>query len=61
MNENQFAVVKECEFDKPDIHMIYSIFDKIIRDCHKKNFHIFEYRCEYGIKFLNNKTMKHLV
>ena len=37
MNENQLTFVKEYEFDKPLIHMIDSIIDNCIRDCHRKN------------------------
>ena len=28
-----------------------NIFEDVIKDCKDKHFHIFEYRCEYEIKF----------
>ena len=42
INENQLAIVKEYEFDKPHIHKIYSIIDNFYRDCYNKYFHTFE-------------------
>ena len=60
MNENQLTIVKEYEFDKPLIQKIDSIIDKGFRDCHKKYFHTFEYKCEYDIKLkkiTNNETV----
>ena len=33
MNENQSTFVKKSEFDKPDIHKIEYLLDKIIEDC----------------------------
>ena len=53
MNENQLAVVREYEFDKPLIHKIDSIIDNCYRDCQKKYFHTFEFECAYNIKFTN--------
>ena len=53
MNENQLTIVKEYEFDKPLIQKIDSIIDNCYRDCHKKYFHTFEYKCEYDIKLTN--------
>ena len=50
MNENQLTIVKEYEFDKLLIQKIDSIIDNCYRDCHKKCFHTFEYKCEYDIK-----------
>ena len=49
INENQLAIVKEYEFDKPFIHKIHSIIDNCYRDCLNKYFHSFEYKCVYNI------------
>ena len=53
INEVLLTAVKEYDFDKTDIHQIEKIFDKVIRDCHKKYFYKFEYRCISENKFLN--------
>ena len=53
MNENQLTIVKEQKFDKPLIQKFDSLFDNWDRDCHKKYFHTFEYKCEYDIKLTN--------
>ena len=45
MNENELNVAKEHIFDNPLIIKIDSIIDSCHRDCHKKYFHIFKYRC----------------
>ena len=55
MNENRLTV-KEYKFRKPDNHKIVSIIDKVVRDCHRKYFHTFEYRCLYYVKFTNTTT-----
>ena len=60
MNENQLAIVKEYEFDKPLIHKIDTIIDHCFRDCHNKNFHTFEYKCVHVIlqaKMGNNEIV----
>ena len=51
MNENQLTIVKEHGFIKPLVHKIDSIIDNCIRDCHNKNFHTFEYKCDFDIEF----------
>ena len=53
MNENQLTIVEENEFDKPFIRKTDSMVDNCYRDCHKKYFHTFEYKCEYDIKLTN--------
>ena len=50
---NQSTVVKEYEFNNADIDEVDYLLDKIIKDCRKKYFHLFEYRCVYDIKFTN--------
>ena len=40
------TVVKKCEFIKPEIDALIYILDDTIKD-----FHSFEYRCVYDIKF----------
>ena len=51
INENKLFVVKECKFDKKDIHEIDYILDDVIKDCRKKYFHSFEYRIIYDLCF----------
>ena len=61
MNEKQLTLVKEYEFDKPDIHQIDYLLDDIIKDCRNKYFHTFEYRLVYDIQFTslsNNEEIK---
>ena len=53
LNGNQLTLVKENDFVERLIHNIDSIIDNCIRDCHAKFFHIFEYKCENGIKLTN--------
>ena len=53
MNENQLTIVKEFDFDEPLIQKIDSIVHNCYRDCHKKFFQTFEYKCEYDIKLTN--------
>ena len=53
MNKNQVTIVKEYEFDEPLTQKIDSIIDNCCRDCHKKYFHTFEYKCEYIINLTN--------
>ena len=42
MHENQLAIVKKYEINKPFNHKIDSIIDNCIRDCHNKCFHTFK-------------------
>ena len=54
VNENQWAIVKDYEFDKPDVHEIYYLLDDNIKDLKRnKSFHTFEYKFVYDIKFTN--------
>ena len=53
MNENQLTIVKEYEFDKPDIHESDCLLDDYFKDCRNKYFHTFEYRLVYDINFTN--------
>ena len=50
---NEKFIVKKNEFDEPHIHMIDSITDNCIRDCHHKYFHTFDHTCEYDLNFTN--------
>ena len=50
---NESTVVKEYDFITPDIHEIDFLLDDIIKDCRNKNFHTFDCRHVYDIKFLN--------
>ena len=52
-NKNQLAIVKEYEYDSPDINEIDSILDYVIKDCRNKYFHTFEYKLIYNLKLLN--------
>ena len=38
INENKLFVVKECEFDKKDIHEIDYLLDDVIKDCRRNTF-----------------------
>ena len=61
MNENQLTIVKEYEFDKPDVHEIDFFLDFIIEDCRNKYFHTFELRFVFDINFskiFNNNEIK---
>ena len=49
MNENQLTIFKNYETIKPRTHKIGSINDNCYRDCHNKNHHTFEYKCENDI------------
>ena len=67
MNENQLTIVKEHQFDKPDIHEIDYSLDDINKDCRKRYFHTFEYRLVYDIQFTkisnneaSNITISHI-
>ena len=51
---NESTDVKECGFNKLDIHEIDYLLEDIIKDCRSKYFHSFEYRLVYDIKFTNN-------
>ena len=44
---NKSIVVKECDFNKPDVHERDSLFDDIIKDCRDIYFHLLEYRLVY--------------
>ena len=46
-------VVREYELHKPDICEVNYIHIDTIKNCRKKNFHSFEYRCVHVIKFKN--------
>ena len=47
MYENN--MLEEDEFSKPEIGEVFYLLDKINKDCKKKFFHLFEYRCVYDI------------
>ena len=51
--ESYLIIVKEYEFDKPNIHKIDSIMDSCIRNCQNKLLHTFKYRCFIDIKLTN--------
>ena len=53
INENQLTIVKEYDFDKPDIHEIDYLLDDIIKDCRNKYFHTFENRLVFDVNFTN--------
>ena len=44
------TVVKEYEFNKPDIDSVNYIFNDTIKECRKNYFLSFEFRCVYDIK-----------
>ena len=47
------AFAKKHEIEKPDKNELNYIFNDTIKDCRKKYFQSFEYRCVYDIKFTN--------
>ena len=49
-NKNQLTIVKDYQFNKPRIHKIDSIIDNCYRECHKKYYQTFTFKCEYDIK-----------
>ena len=53
LNENQLTIVSEYEFDKPLIQKIDSMFDNCIRDCHKKYFPTFDFKCVHDTTLTN--------
>ena len=53
MNENQLTIVQNCEFEKPLIHEVDSIFDNCTTGCHIIYFHTFEYKCVYDKELEN--------
>ena len=53
MNVNQLTIVKEYEFDEPDIDEIEYLLDDNFKDCRNKYFHTLEYRLVYDINFTN--------
>ena len=46
-NENFSVIVKENEFNHPNIQKIDDITNNVIRDCHNKYFQTFEKKCAY--------------
>ena len=48
---NKSNIVKEYEFNKPEINGIDYLLDEIIKDCTTKFFHTFKYRRVYDNKF----------
>ena len=50
---NESTVVKEFDFNKPDIHEIYYLLDDFIKDCRNRYFHTLEYRLVHDIHFTN--------
>ena len=64
IKEDKLTVVKECEFDKTDIHEIDYLLDDVIKHCRKNYFHTFEYRLVYDINFTdisNNEKINFVV
>ena len=50
---NESTVVKEFDFNTPDIHDIDCLVHYYFKDCRNKYFHSFEYTLVYDIKFTN--------
>ena len=50
---NRNTVLKENDFISPGIGEVDYLLDTVIKDCSKKYFHSFEYRCVYDKKFTN--------
>ena len=54
-------IVKEYEFNKPEIDEVDYLLDKVIKDCKKKIFHSFKYRCVYDNKITNITNNKKVI
>ena len=50
---NESKIVKEYESNKPEVDEVEYLLDKVNKDCKKKFFHTFKYRCVYVIKLTN--------
>ena len=55
------TVVKEYEFIKPDIDSVNYLLNDTIKDCGKKHFPSFEYRCIYDIKLKNVRNNEEVI
>ena len=55
-NLKKSTVVKEYDFNKPDVNEIDYLLDDIIENCRKKNFRSFEFKLVYDIKLTNNSN-----
>ena len=53
---NESTVVKEYEFNKPDINQMDYLLDGIIKDCGNNDFNTFDYRLVYDTIFTNNSN-----
>ena len=60
MAENKLYLVKEYNFDNPNIKNIDSIINNSIRDCRNKYFHTFDHECVYDLNFTNINNKKTL-
>ena len=56
LNNNQLTIVKEYNFDNPNIQNKNSIISECYRDCHHKYFHTFDFICEYNLNFTNTNN-----
>ena len=55
------TVVKEYEFIKPEIGEVNYILNDAIKDCRKKLFHSFQYRCVYDFKDINMENSEEFI
>ena len=55
---NESNIVKEYDFNKPEIDEVDYGLDKVIKNCMRKFFHTFKYRYVYDIKFTNINNEK---
>ena len=46
-------IVKEYEFVEPEIDEVDYLLDKVVKECRRKCFQSFKYRCVYDFKFTN--------
>ena len=53
MKENEFYLVKECNFDNSLITEIYSILNNCFIGCHNNYFHKFKFESFYDIQLTN--------
>ena len=59
--EKYSILVEVYEFASPDINQIFSIIKNFARDCHKKYFHSFTFKCIYDIEMRNGDCVNEII
>ena len=58
---NERNIVQEYEFFKPEIDEIAYLLVKVLKDCKKKFFHTYIYRCVYDNNFTNKTNNEKVI